>query len=528
MTELNEMVSDIHTLIAKALTGLVKQIKAVRYYPPKHPALSATAVESLKSIKPLLEGTRHFSLTIRKEAFLYDGQPVGKSQQLLTQFATFCFARRIQTLTLLPELGAKELHHFIQFLVIDPQNLQQRGGLQTLLEKAHITNIWVNEQDLDKILEKKQQVEAQPTPDEDMIAELASKTSLELNQANPDVQSLRTILKRLQQERDDQKFWNLLQEIIPLLRLSLSEDNRGIVLHAFVLICRFASEKSSSDARREHSMNALRQLATPEMIDFLVDSLLSESATEKARNALVRVLAFLEEKSTRRIMDILARERVGANRKLLASTLVLAGTTAVPVLQEYLFDDRWYVVRNAVVILGEIRHQETLVHLTPLLQHKDIRVRRETIRAMTKIGGQRAINILLQATTSNDQELRRQALLSLGAIRAASAVPTLLKIIKKSGWNHNTIDLKKDAIRSLGEIRSFDAVPALEKVVSKRSFFHRKSCNELRVAAASALGDIGDESALDTLESATHDKSPIVARAAYQALKQLTREHHEH
>ncbi|MCK4535994.1 MAG: hypothetical protein KAT93_03210, partial [Desulfuromonadales bacterium] len=88
------MDADLHALIAKALTGLVKQIKAVRYYPPKHPALLATAEESLKGLQPLLQGTRHFSLTVRKEAFLFDEQPIAKTQQILAQFATFCFARR--------------------------------------------------------------------------------------------------------------------------------------------------------------------------------------------------------------------------------------------------------------------------------------------------------------------------------------------------------------------------------------------------------------------------------------------------
>jgi len=151
-------------LITHALTGLIKQIKAVRYYPPRHPALQAAARQSLKGIAPLLEDSRHFSLTIRKEAFLFDGQPVAKSQQLLAQFATFCFARRIQYLTLLPELRAEELNQFIQFLVMDPQEIQRLGGLQSLLERAHLTNIWINEQDLDTILEKKQKIKPSRLP----------------------------------------------------------------------------------------------------------------------------------------------------------------------------------------------------------------------------------------------------------------------------------------------------------------------------------------------------------------------------
>lgn len=515
------MATDIETLIAKGLTGLVKQIKAVRYYPNGHPALQSAAEESLKGLLPLLHNAQQFSLTVRKEAFLFDDQPVAKTQQLLTQFATFCFARRIQYLTLLPELSSAELHRFVHFLVLDPQEVQRLGGLPGLLEKAHITNIWLNEQDLDLILEKKQEIEEHPEPDEAAIEAMLSQETASQDAPQVKAQDLKIVLKKLQQERDDQKFWQLLQELIPLLRLSLSEENRELVLQAFVLICRFTVAKSSSESRREYSMNSLRQLATDEMIDYLVGSLLAPRTKEKSRQTLTRVLAFLEEKAARRVMDLLTHEKSAANRKLLASVLIHAGPISVPILQEHLLDNRWYVVRNAVAILGEIRQQDCLVHLTPLLQHKDIRVCRETIRALTKIGGPRAINILLQTTAASDQELRRQALLSLGAIRAASAVPTLIKIVRKQGWSRDSVDLRKDAIRSLGEIRSSDAVPTLKWLVSRRRLFRRQRCDELRTIAAAALGEIGDDAARNTLEKATHDKSPDVARAANKALQLL-------
>ena len=71
-----ENASELHNLIATALTGVVKQIKAVRYYPAKHPALEAAAKESLRSFEPILGGGNHLSVTIRKEGFLFDDSPV--------------------------------------------------------------------------------------------------------------------------------------------------------------------------------------------------------------------------------------------------------------------------------------------------------------------------------------------------------------------------------------------------------------------------------------------------------------------
>lgn len=515
--------TDLHLQIATALTGLVKQIKALRYYPPKHPALHAAATESLKGFQPLLQEGHHLSLTVRKEGFLLDGKVITKTNQVLTQLATFCFARRIQFLTVLSDLNATDLHRFVHCLILDPQEIHTQGGIQAILERARITTIWLNEQDLDAILERRKKIEELPPETEAPVQ--AEQPMANLTPAQQQTLDLEKLLKLLEGEADDQRFRAHLQELIPLLRLNLTVENRSLVLRAMVILCRNATVQKLSDARRAHALNALGQLATDEMTDYLVAVLLDRDSTEAVRTALTNVLVFLSDKVVRRLMTLLAEEGLAPNRKILSDLLVRTGNTAVPVLLEHLFDDRWYVVRNTVVILGEIRNQDTLMHLTPLLDHKDVRVRRETIRALTKIGGQKAVKILLQAAEADDQDLRRQALLSLGAIRAASAIPTLIKMLEQSDWSRKSIDIKKDAIKALGEIRSSDAVPCLLKILDRRSLFRRALNDELRTAAATALGEIGDEAARPALEKATLDNATPVARAAAQALMQLEKDH---
>lgn len=514
--------TDLHTQIAIALTGLVKQIKALRYYPPRHPALQAAAEESLRGFQPLLQDQRHLSLTVRREGFLHDGKPLTKTNQVLNQLATFCFARRIQFLTVLPDLSAADLHRFVHSLILDPQEIHAQGGIQAVFERARITTVWVNEQDLEAILQRRKKIEELPPEAE--VTTAPEQQPSKLSPARQQALDLEKLIKLLEGEADDQRFRARLQELIPLLRLNLTVECRALVLRAMVMLCQNASGQKLAEARRAHAVNALGQLATDEMTDYLVAALLDRDCSEAARKSLTSVLVFLSEKIVRRLMILLAEESSSSSRKILSDLLVRTGNTAVPVLLEHLFDDRWYVVRNAVVILGEIRNQETLMHLTPLLEHKDIRVRRETIRALTRIGGQRAINILLQAAEADDQELRRQALLSLGAIRAASAIPTLIKMLEQSDWSRKAIDIKKDAIRALGEIRSSDAVPVLVKILERRSLFRRSLNDELRAAAAAALGEIGDESARAPLEKAAQEHSATVARAATQALMQLEKE----
>lgn len=513
--------NELHNLIATALTGLVKQIKAIRYYPARHPALQAAAEESQRGFVPIL-AEAHLSLTIRKEGFLFDDSPVAKSSQVLVQLANFCFARRIQYLTFLSDLSSKDLHLFVHYLILDPQIIQKQGGIQAILEKARLTTIWVNIRDLEEILMRRETIEALPEdPDFDPSAVLSGENDAEETESQADAMDLEALLSKLEQEQEEARFQRYLQELIPLLRLQLIEERRPLILRALLLLCRCATGKNFSEERRQSAQLALDQLSTDEVTDYLVAYLFATGAEHKTRDTLARVLAFIGSKIAHRLMEILAEEGEASKRKLLSELLARSGPSALPVIYGYLEDERWYVVRNAIAILGDIRSQESLAQLTPLLQHDEIRVRRETIRALTKIGGKRAVIILLQTVASSDQELRRQAILSLGAIRAASAVPTLLSLLKKKDWSPRVVDLKKDAIRALGEIRSPEALPGLIKVVSRRSWLHRQLNDELRIAAAAALGDIAEQSTRAVLERTTHDKSAAVARTAAQAIKQL-------
>jgi HEAT repeat protein len=513
--------SELHKLIATALTGLVKQIKAIRYYPPRHPALQSAAAESLRGFEPILAGGNYLSLTVRKEGFLFDDSPVAKSNQVLVQLANFCFARRIQNLTFLSDLNRSDLHHFVHYLLLDPQIIQKQGGIQAILEKARLTTIWTNVRNLDEILQRRENIEELPEePDFDPAAVLASvEEDLAWEQAT--AIDLETLLGKLEQENDDNRFQYLLQELIPLLRLQLTENRRRLVLRAFQLLCRCATGKKYSQERKQSASLALGQLATDETTNYLVAFLFAANTEQKNRETLAQVLALLGRKIARRLMEMLAAERTSGRRRVLTDILVRSGASNLPIIYEYLADERWYVVRNTISILGDIRNQESLAQLTPMLQHDDIRVRRETIRALTRIGGQRATKILLQVTSYDDHELQRQAILSLGALRAASAVPTLLALLKKSDWSQRGIDVKKDAIRALGEIRSPEATPVLLKIIATKRLLRRQLNNELRIAAAAALGDIGEESTRKILERATHDRTAAVARAAALALKQL-------
>jgi HEAT repeat protein len=521
--------------LEEALKALVKLMKAIRYYPPGHPSLKNAVAQTLDTFSAVLAGRETLLLAVRKQGFFSSETPVAPENPLLQKLALFLFSRRIHRLLVLPDLSAHDLRAFVRSLSLSPEEIHKRGGFQEVLLKARVSTLWINEVDLARKKEIEEERRARSgfgTEEEeeelffgegqgDPSVPGGERTRPPGGEITPSERTLEQVLDELEATGDDQNYRMLLQELVPLVHLSLNEADRGPVLRAMTLLCRTASNRNKTMACREYSLQALAQLTTDEVIDFLVSILCGGEPQNDTRRQVNQVLLFLKDKAVRRLMEQLAAEKDSKSRKYLAEALILQGSSATPTLTEYLGDERWYVVRNAVVILGEIRDAEVTAYLAPPLRHSDIRVRRETIRALTKIGGPDAVDSLLRVLEEKDQELGPQALLSLGAIKNPAAIPVLLKMVDRTDPWLKQADLKKATIKTLGEIGSEEALPALHQVLGRRMLWKRSRYNEIRAAAALALGEIGSTESLPLLEAAADDRSEAVARAAVQAMKQI-------
>lgn len=505
-----------HQQLELALRELAKLIKGVCYYPPGHPAVKGAILNARNTVAPLLQNGKNLFTMVRREGFFLDDKQVGKENQALQKLAPFMFARRIQELVFLNDLTAEDLLAFANAVSLEPKEIRQRGGIKEVLLKARVTTVWVNETDLSKILAEREKVE------EKIQQGLGDEDLNQLQFDTPDqIRDLRTVIDQLRGAKADQAYNELLQELTALLPMSLRPEERLLVVEAMALLCQFATNNRIPLPRRQVTMQALNHLSTRELVDYLIGSLCANTTPPRLREILKNILVVLKHRAIGQLMERLGLEESAGKRKLLVEALIRQGTDALPVLAEHLRDDRWFVVRNAVTIIGEIRHADSPHYLGSLLRHDEVRVRREVVRALAKVGGREAIQLLLRTMDEADEELARQALLSLGALKDASAVPALSRIIKVNDPFLKRASFTKDAIRALGEIGSPDAVKDLCAIVRRGKLFKRKQFAEIRAAAAQALGDIGHEDARATLERAVDDPHANVARQSALALKQL-------
>lgn len=207
------------------------------------------------------------------------------------------------------------------------------------------------------------------------------------------------------------------------------------------------------------------------------------------------------------------------------------------------------------------------------LNSPDQEKRREAVMELSHIEGDAATSALLSALADRSPRVRAAAAAGLANRREAPAVPLLAACLAKDkdafvrkmaayalGGFHGTertaaltaalldkdSDVRGAAVVSLGDHANADAVAALVTALSDKSAFVRAHSaralgvngaaarhsvptlnklltsdddGEARRQAATALGLIGDRSALPALDLARHDKDPYLVLAVIDAIR---------
>lgn len=209
--------------------------------------------------------------------------------------------------------------------------------------------------------------------------------------------------------------------------------------------------------------------------------------------------------------------RLGAMRHPAASRAVLSG----------LQDAEPIVRATSIAAVLSLPPEESAPSLLPLLNDKDVLVRREAAYALGKTKSHTAVPLLIDLLRFDKvDEVRGAAAVALGAIGNEAAVIPLLGVLtgqaaqvkkQKAKPEQNPFVLRS-AARALGQIGTRAGVPALITALE-----NEQSEDDLKREAAIALGRIGDQSAVPALRNARMARDPHLASAADVALKSILR-----
>ncbi len=174
---------------------------------------------------------------------------------------------------------------------------------------------------------------------------------------------------------------------------------------------------------------ALRNLLKAESVARLVELDLEKRDNPAWGRTVVSLLKLLGPQGADTAFQFLEVEPSAPNRMRLIRLIGQLGTSAIEATRKRLAHEKWYVVRNACFVLGELGDPELPRQLGAALQHKDPRVQQAAVMAIIKCNAPGRAAALAGALTSFQERIRETALEELTFLKDPGAVEGLERFI---------------------------------------------------------------------------------------------------
>lgn len=202
----------------------------------------------------------------------------------------------------------------------------------------------------------------------------------------------------------------------------------------------------------------IKSALAPEVV---LEAVAAEAAEDHPH--LATLLGPFGDEGVEALLDLLGDEQDRNRRGLLFGALRRIVPEHTGPVVARLSAERWFVVRNAVLLLGSAGNPSVLPSLAEAARHPSPEVRREVPDAIASAGGPAAVPHLVRIALQGEPDLRRQAVSSLGTLMGQEAADALAEVVRGS-TDHT---LRTQAIDRLAERPGGRA--ALEPLIARGS-----------------------------------------------------------
>ena len=520
------MDSDLAQALNSALTELQKSLKAITFYPERHPVREEILNKAYRVIISTAK-ERTLSIIVRRNGISFADHDVAVDKNpMTTALGKELFAREVQQLTITSDLTYQEFTGFLSILAMEPHSIIDQGGLADILDKMGIRSVIANEIDITTVYTKKMtgatSGESLADGESSRYAEETVSQEFELPEIREEDLlsdlSMEELIARMDMESDDDKY-RLMAGFLPgkgeILKAGKEFDRLFEILPQLL---KQNDDARKSSVKRECALLVYKQITLGALSEHLLDQLEDEHFSHKeiAFTILYRLEGDIVDAVIRRLMS--AGEQPAG--KTLISLLVRIGPPAVPSITRMLKDNNWQNVRTAVVILGEMGYRETVSDLMVCAYHNETRVRMEAIRSLARIGGREATLLLLDLMEDINQSIRIQTIIWLGITKNEKSLEKLLRLVMKYDISGKLHSLKKETVIAIGRIGDRRALEPLCKLVRKKRFVSSERWEELKIIAIEAIGRVGGEYSREFLEK-MEKKGGHIGKACSAALTSL-------
>jgi len=285
---------------------------------------------------------------------------------------------------------------------------------------------------------------------------------------------------------------------------------------------RLESVASASSAampwKAELFAELLDRLSNEERTSQLLELMFAQDLETVARE-YHPLFAYFGGRAAVRLLEALEVEQDRSKRGRLIKAIKAIGKPALHHLELALESPTWYLVRNALNVLGDLTAIELIEKMAACLDHEDERVRRAAARALGKLGGVRVERFLIDALAKNTGETQFEIMGALGALKAESANEALFEIAKPKRLSRADDPVRLKAIETLGVIGSHSSVAPLAELIKRKGVLGGQEPSAVRKAICVALVAIGSLDAYKEVQAvAESDPDPDLRAEMAKAL----------
>lgn len=552
--------------VKDVILQLTKTAKTLKIYLPNNPIYQRFLHELQGRFDSHLREYETLQLKIKQYAIYYKGQSVYENTNRLESLAFKLSVDGVRELTFLEGIDKDEITSLLDIIgrEYDPSNPDD--DMVTLLWERHFTHInylvasdFIQETIMPTRLQEATPFEKLVEKEKPQMKPIAAsvQTSLQeyLGPKLADQSSQIFVLSEeevasLKQQMKVEKYANPLSTLVGILTViiriekeeaAFSEmveilDNvletlmlRGDFWHSKKILQLFHElmepQRNLPESQRIRLIQAIDRAGDPQRIHAL-EPVLNQWGV-KDTDQVYEFWLLLNKNALLPLIELLGQLTQMKMRRVICEALIHLGKEDIEPLIQKLGDPRWFVVRNVVYILGKIGQDKVLDNFRKLIDHNEVKVRKELLHTLDGMKDNRAQELLVGFLNDPESSLRILAIRSLVSHNYQKALEPLKNMIEEKEFIVRDLYEKREIFEALGKIGGSSMVPKMRKLVRQggSAWFKKAIKEELGLCAVITLKRIGTEDAVEALQEGQNLSSKVIREACVKALNEIGKAH---
>jgi hypothetical protein len=319
-------------------------------------------------------------------------------------------------------------------------------------------------------------------------------------------------------ENDLEMYRDFIDIITKLTEDLVNADEIRYSLNLMVFMSNLSKRATIPPPHRQLALTALTGVISTKTIGILARCV--DSTEQMTPEELLEFLRLLGKPFLGKICELLGFVEKMKMRKAVIQALIELGTDSPEIFYPYLNDQRWFVVRNMLFILGRIPGAQVFDQIAAQISHREPAVRKEVFACMERSSDPRAKSYLLKFLRDESASIRIKALQTLANSGSTFAHKPIMAIASSDQFAERDAAEKKVTYEALGTLGGEQLLPFFREMLTKKYWFNKAKEKESVICAVAGLSRIRNEEAVVLLEEALAARKDELGEMIEAALAQ--------